>query len=177
VFLNVSGSCINLTRADEACNAVLQVFYPGAEGGNAVADILFGRASPSGKLPVTFYRSVEDLPDFRDYSMANRTYKYFKGEPLYPFGHGLSYTKFSIADVCFDSRKATLTITNEGEYDGSEVVKVFARDRNNSRLNCRLVGFRKIFLKRGETARMQVDICQEVMELFDDKSDIEFFIK
>lgn len=177
VFLNVSGSCINLTRADEACNAVLQVFYPGAEGGNAVADILFGKVSPSGKLPVTFYRSTDDLPDFRDYSMANRTYKYFKGEPLYPFGHGLSYTKFSIADVCFDSKKATLTITNEGDYDGSEVVKVFARDRNNSRLNCRLVGFQKVFLKRGESARIQVDICQEVMELFDDNSDIEFFIK
>lgn len=177
VFLNVSGSCINLTRADEACNAVLQVFYPGAEGGNAVADILFGKVSPSGKLPVTFYRSTEDLPDFRDYSMENRTYKYFKGKPLYPFGHGLSYTKFSITDVSFDSQKASLTITNEGDYDGSEVIKVFARDKNNSRLNCRLVGFQKVFLKRGEAMRVQVDICQDVMELFDDTSDIEFFIK
>ena len=177
IFLNISGSCLNLTRANEACNAVVQVFYPGAEGGNAVADILFGKVSPSGKLPVTFYKSAEDLPDFRDYSMSNRTYKYFKGEPLYPFGHGLSYTKFSLSNMDFSNMKATLNITNEGCYDGSEVVKVFARDKNNMDLNCRLAGFEKVFVKRGETISAQVDICQDVMDLFDGNADIEFFIK
>jgi len=176
IFVNVSGSCVNLSRADEACNAVLQVFYPGAEGGNAVADILFGKVSPSGKLPVTFYRSTDDLPDFRDYSMANRTYKYFKGKPLYPFGYGLSYTRFSITDINFGSTRTTLRIANVGDYDGSEVVKVYARDRNDKELNCRLAGFKKVFLKRGETAEVQVDICREVMELFGDMSGVEFFI-
>ena len=94
IFVNVSGSAIDLCDQDRDCAAVLQCFYPGAEGGDALADILFGKASPSGRLPVTFYKSVEDLPPFDDYSMAGRTYRYFKGEPLYPFGYGLSYTPF-----------------------------------------------------------------------------------
>ena len=91
VLVNVSGSCVDLRQADERCAAILQCFYPGAEGGNALADILFGRVSPSGRLPVTFYRSVEDLPPFTDYSMKGRTYRFFDGKPLYPFGHGLTY--------------------------------------------------------------------------------------
>jgi beta-glucosidase len=176
VFLNISGSCVNLTKADETCNAVVQVFYPGAEGGNAVADILFGKVSPSGKLPVTFYRSTEDLPDFTQYSMADRTYKYFKGKPLYPFGHGLSYTKFTISQVSFTDHEATLSITNAGDYDASEVVKIFARDRKNNELNCRLAGFGKVFVKRGETVHFKIELCQEIMELFEDKSNVEFFI-
>lgn len=177
VFLNIAGSCVNLTKADETCNALVQVFYPGAEGGNAVADILFGKVSPSGKLPITLYKSTEDLPDFSEYSMADRTYKYFKGEPLYSFGHGLSYTKFSIYDLSFNNKNATLKITNEGDYDVSEVVKVFAKDSNNTDLNCRLVGFKKVFVKKGETVDLQIDINDDVMELFNDKSSIEFFIK
>ena len=89
VFVNVSGSCVNLTEADTECNAVVQVFYPGAMGGKAVADMLFGVTNPSGGLPVTFYAGTDDLPDFEDYSMDNRTYQYFRGKPLYPFGYGL----------------------------------------------------------------------------------------
>ena len=91
VLVNVSGGCVDLRQADERCAAILQCFYPGAEGGNALADILFGRVSPSGRLPVTFYRTVEDLPPFTDYSMKGRTYRFFDGKPLYPFGHGLTY--------------------------------------------------------------------------------------
>lgn len=91
VFVNISGSAINLSIEDEKCNAVLQCFYPGAEGGNALADILFGKTSPSGRLPVTFYRSADDLPAFEDYSMKNRTYRFFEGKPLYEFGYGLNY--------------------------------------------------------------------------------------
>lgn len=176
VFLNISGSCINLVRADETCNAVMQVFYPGAEGGNAVADILFGKVAPSGKLPITFYRSTDDLPDFKEYAMANRTYKYFKGKPLYPFGHGLSYTKFIISEPSFKDNIATVTVTNDGEFDANRVIKVFAKDNNNSELNCRLVGFKKSFIKKGETISLQVGINKDVMELFDDKADIEYFV-
>ena len=95
IFVNVSGSCLNLSLQKEKCDAILQCFYPGAMGGLALADVIFGKVSPSGRLPVTFYESVGDLPPFEDYSMENRTYKFFKGEPLYPFGHGLTYTKIT----------------------------------------------------------------------------------
>ena len=91
VFVNVSGSCINLCEPDEGADAVLQCFYGGSLGGRALANILFGKAKPTAKLPVTFYRSDDDLPAFTDYSMENRTYRFFKGKPLYPFGHGLTY--------------------------------------------------------------------------------------
>ena len=87
----MTGSAVDLSLAQERANAVLQAWYPGSQGGRAVAQVLFGEASPSGKLPVTFYRGVEDLPDFTDYAMAGRTYRYYQGEPLYPFGYGLTY--------------------------------------------------------------------------------------
>ena len=113
VFVNVSGSCINLEREDERCNAVLQCFYPGAEGGNALADILFGKVSPSARLPVSFYRSVDDLPSFEDYSMQNRTYKFFGGKCVYEFGHGLTYS--DIRETWMDEN--TVELHNKGEYD------------------------------------------------------------
>ena len=113
VFVNVSGSCINLEREDQRCNAVLQCFYPGAEGGNALADILFGKVSPSARLPVSFYRSVDDLPSFEDYSMQNRTYKFFGGKCVYDFGHGLTYS--DIRETWMDEN--TVELHNKGEYD------------------------------------------------------------
>jgi beta-glucosidase len=133
VFVNVSGSCVALAKQDSACNAVVQCFYPGAEGGTALADILFGIACPSGRLPVTFYRSDDDLPSFDDYSMANRTYRYFKGQPLYPFGYGLSYTKFEYTDMRTDKASygegedinLSFTLTDTGNMDGGEVTCVY----------------------------------------------------
>jgi beta-glucosidase len=113
VFVNISGSCVSLCEQDEKCDAVLQCFYPGAQGGNALADILFGKVSPSGRLPVTFYRSTDDLPPFRDYSMENRTYKFFKGEVTFPFGHGLTYS--SIEENWLDEH--TVEVVNKGSYD------------------------------------------------------------
>lgn len=95
IFVNVSGSCVNLSFENENFDAVIQRFYPGAEGGKALADIIFGKVSPSGRLPVTFYKSVDDLPPFEDYSMDNRTYKFFKGDVVYPFGHGLTYSEIT----------------------------------------------------------------------------------
>ena len=93
VFVNVSGSCVALGYEKENCNAIIQCFYPGAEGGDALADIIFGKVSPSGRLPVTFYNSTDDLPAFDDYSMENRTYKFFKGQTCFDFGYGLSYSE------------------------------------------------------------------------------------
>ncbi|MCL2633460.1 MAG: glycoside hydrolase family 3 C-terminal domain-containing protein [Oscillospiraceae bacterium] len=140
VFVNVAGSCINLTEQDAHCNAVIQCFYPGAEGGQALADVIFGNVSPSGKLPVTFYKSTDDLPPFEDYSMVNRTYRYFKGEPLYKFGHGLSYTTFEITGN---------KIKNTGDYDGAEVLLYY--DERGW-----LKGSEKVFLKKGEEREVMV---------------------
>jgi len=148
VFVNVSGSCINLVRADEACGAVIQCFYPGGEGGHALADILFGDVSPSGRLPVTFYRSADDLPPFEDYSMKNRTYRYFEGSPLYPFGHGLSYTTFS--ERWIDG--STLEIKNTGSC-GSRYTALRYQDLSKRKLT----GFRKVFLEKGQTVTISFE--------------------
>lgn len=148
VFVNVSGSCLNLSRPDEVCSAVLQCFYPGAEGGNALADILFGKVSPSGRLPVTFYRSTDDLPSFEDYSMENRTYKFFKGSPLYPFGHGLTYG--TIEEHWLDDR--TVTLTSRSSYDIPYTVLRYEFLPHKS-----LCGYKKVMVKSGETVTVNFE--------------------
>ncbi len=138
VFVNVSGSAVNLTDADENCDAVIQCFYPGAFGGDALADILFGKVSPSGRLPVTFYHSVDELPPFEDYSMENRTYRYFTGTPLYPFGYGLSYANIKEAwegDNC--------TLTNCSDFESNYTVLRYQEGV--------LVGFTKVHLMPYQT--------------------------
>ena len=142
VFVNVSGSCMNLCEQDEKCAAVVQCFYPGAEGGNALADILYGKVSPSGRLPVTFYRSTDDLPPFKDYSMENRTYKFFRGNPLYSFGHGLTYSK--IEENWRDEN--TVVVTNKGPVDTAYSILKFEYIPHKN-----LCGYQKIFLKSGES--------------------------
>lgn len=133
--------CKNPACADEHCNAVLQQFYSDAEGGAALADILFGKVSPSGRLPVTFYRSTDDLSPFEDYSMENRTYKFFKGDPLYAFGHGLTYS--NIVETPLDEN--TVEVFNEGPYDTAYSVLKYEYIPHKS-----LCDFKKIFLKSGE---------------------------
>ncbi len=142
IFVNVTGSCVALGEQDKKCNAVIQCFYPGARGGEALADILFGKCSPSGRLPVTFYASDDDLPDFTDYSMENRTYKYFKGTPVYEFGHGLTYSE--ITENWTDEN--TAQITNSGKFDTYYSVLQFEYIPHKS-----LKNFKKIFIKQGET--------------------------
>jgi beta-glucosidase len=141
VYVNVSGSCVDLSEQDEKCNAVIQCFYPGAEGGNALADILFGKISPSGRLPVTFYKSTDDLPSFEDYSMNNRTYKFFTGKPVYPFGYGLTYSE--IKEEWIDEN--TVELSNMGNFDSWYSVLKFEHIPYKN-----LVGFKKVFLKRNE---------------------------
>ena len=142
VLVNVSGSCIALAREKERCNAILQCFYPGAEGGNALADILFGKVSPSARLPVTFYKSTDDLPPFEDYSMENRTYKFFKGEVTYPFGHGLTYS--SVEENWLDEH--TVEVFNRGSYDTDYSVLRFEYIPHKN-----LSDFRCIHLRAGES--------------------------
>ena len=143
IYVNVSGGCVNLKRQKEECDAIIQLFYPGAMGGIALADVIFGKVSPSGRLPVTFYESVDDLPDFEDYSMKNRTYKFFEGTPVFEFGHGLTYS--DISEKWLDEK--TVELTNNGEYDTWYSVLRYEYIPHKS-----LCGFKKVFLKKGETA-------------------------
>jgi beta-glucosidase len=149
-------------------DAILFAWYPGEEGGNAVADIIFGNISPSGRLPVTFYKSTSDLPPFEDYSMDGRTYKYFKGEPLYPFGFGLSYSGFSCTEMKTDKEEYgnddTITISagllNEGGSDGEEVIQVYVRNVSPAEDDPIkvLAGFDRLFLKKGESGKIELKI-------------------
>ena len=147
IFVNVSGSCVNLTAQDEKCAAVVQCFYPGAEGGGAFADIIFGKESPCGRLPVTFYKSTDDLPPFSDYSMENRTYKFFKGKPLYEFGHGLTYC--DVKERWIDAN--TVELTNNGDYDVNYTVLRFEYIPHKN-----LAGFKKVLLKKGSTVKVEI---------------------
>jgi beta-glucosidase len=157
VLVNCSGSAMALTWEDEHLPALLQAWYPGQSGGRAVAEILFGIVNPSGHLPVTFYRSTADLPDFTDYSMKNRTYRYFTGKPLYAFGHGLSYTQFAsinlhVAPAAEGALRVTLDVTNTGSRDGDHVVQLYATPPASSQPQeiRALCGFTRVHLQAGE---------------------------
>ena len=145
VFVNISGSAIALCDQDERCDAVIQLFYGGAQAGNALADVLFGKYSPSGRLPVTFYRSVDDLPPFRDYSMENRTYKFFKGNPLYAFGHGLTYADISESWISENE----VIVKNNGGMDTDYSVLKFKTEPHKE-----LLDFKKIHIKVGEEIKV-----------------------
>jgi beta-glucosidase len=142
VFVNCSGSAIGLVPESESCDAILQAWYGGESGGQAVADVLFGDYNPSGKLPITFYKNINQLSDFEDYSMKGRTYR-FMSDPLFPFGFGLSYTTFSIGNAKFrntsiktnESVQLTIPVTNTGKRSGTEIVQVYVRKVNDSRRN------------------------------------------
>ncbi len=177
VVVLLSGSALSVGEADTRAGAVVQAWYPGAEGGRAVASLLFGDFSPSGRLPVTFYRSDADLPDFRDYSMANRTYRFMKAEPLYPFGYGLSYTRFEYSPVSLSaasvraggSVRVAVTVTNAGARAGDEIVQLYLRDLEASvRVpNCQLAGFRRVRLEPGESRRVEFTVSPRQMALID----------
>lgn len=167
VVLN-SGSALSVNFAKENIPAIIQTWYPGEEGGTATADVIFGDYNPAGRLPITFYKFVEQLPDFKDYSMENRTYRYFKGEPLYSFGFGLSYTKFKYSNLEIKpveahtnkDIKVSVNIQNIGKYPGDEVAQLYI---SNKSVSCRvpireLKGFKRIHLKVGETKSISFNL-------------------
>ncbi|HWA87085.1 MAG TPA: glycoside hydrolase family 3 C-terminal domain-containing protein [Opitutus sp.] len=165
VMVNCSGSAVALTWEDENLPALVQAWYPGEEGGRAVAEVLFGIVNPSGHLPVTFYRSTADLPSFTDYSMKNRTYRYFTGKPLYAFGHGLSYTKFDFANLhvaraAKDTLEVTVDLTNSGGRSGDEVVQLYATPPAASQPQeiRALCGFARVHLKAGERKSVTITV-------------------
>ena len=175
IFVNCSGSAIALTPEMETCDAILQAWYPGQEGGTAVADVLFGDVSPSGKLPVTFYRSTDQLPDYEDYSMKGRTYRYFD-DALFDFGYGLSYTTFVVGEVLEkkDSFKLPtfhfnleIPVSNIGDCDGTEVIQLYVRDLADTDGPRRsLRGFQRVEVKAGQTVNAVIPINSKTFELW-----------
>ena len=176
IFVLTSGSAMAINWEQENIPAIINAWYPGQAGGEAVADILFGDYNPSGKLPVTFYRSVNDLPPFEDYHMKDRTYRYFEGEVLYPFGYGLSYTNFSYSKPQLEklvirkdeTNSVKVTVTNKGDYDGETVVQLYVNDVEASVTTPlkSLKRFKKIFLKKGASQTIEFEISSDDLSIF-----------
>ena len=182
IFVNCSGSAIALTPETENCDAILQAWYPGQEGGTAVADVLFGEVNPSGKLPITFYRNDAQLPDYEDYSMKGRTYRYFS-DPLFAFGYGLSYTTFDIEDGTLKIENANAdgsanpqssiinvqcSIKNTGARKGTETVQLYIRNLQDPDGPLKsLRGFQRVTLNPGETKTVSIQLDKKSFEFWD----------
>lgn len=176
VTVVMTGSAMDLTRLSETSSAILQAWYPGARGGLSIGDIIFGNVNPSGKLSVTVYRSTEDLPDFEDYSMKNRTYKYIEKAPLYPFGFGLTYGRIEISGASASDTSAsarengldiTVSVKNNGTLKTGEVVQLYAKaleDKNEVR-NFKLVGFKRICLEAGASEDVVISITSDSLKV------------
>jgi len=168
VLVNCSGSAMAMPWEAGHLAAILQAWYPGEEGGDAVAGVLFGAVNPAGRLPVTFYASTADLPAFDDYSMTNRTYRYFNGRPLFAFGFGLSYTQFKYENAALNAAnfnpdgtiKLSFTLKNTGKRDGQEVAQVYFRHVHSAvpQPNLALCGFARVHLAKGRSERVALDI-------------------
>ncbi len=177
ILVNCSGSPMAMPWETEHLPAMLQAWYPGEQGGRAVGEILFGKVNPSGHLPLTFYASTADLPGFTDYSMSNRTYRYFGGKPEFAFGHGLSYTKFIFKGGKMESKsipadgtvKVTFTVKNVGKLDGDEVAQIYFRHVSSavSQPKMALCGFIRVHLKHGESSKVAVEVPAERLRYWD----------
>ncbi|MFW6218640.1 MAG: glycoside hydrolase family 3 C-terminal domain-containing protein [Bacteroidota bacterium] len=178
VLVLYSGSALSVNFAQENMDGIVLAWYAGQAAGKAIADILFGKVCPSGKLPVTFYKSVNDLPSFEDYSMDNRTYRFSRVEALYPFGFGLSYSSFSYSDITLDKEilvsgetiHASIVVKNRGKIEAEEVIQLFIKDLEASvRVPlCSLKDFQRISLKPGEEKQVHFTISPKMMEIYDD---------
>ncbi|MDR0939628.1 MAG: glycoside hydrolase family 3 C-terminal domain-containing protein [Mediterranea sp.] len=179
VYVNFSGSAIGLVPETGSCDAILQAWYPGQAGGTAIADVLLGEYNPAGRLPVTFYQSVAQLPDYEDYAMKGRTYRYLTQKPLFPFGHGLSYTTFGYGDARLSkasiAKNETLTltipVTNTGSRDGDEVVQVYLKRTGDGEGPQRtLRAFKRVSIPAGQTVEVALSLNTENFEWFDTAS-------
>ena len=171
----MAGGALDMSWAEENADAILYAWYPGSEGGRAVADVLFGRVSPGGRLPVTFYKSLDDLPAFEDYAMEGRTYRYLKCAPLYPFGYGLSYTAFTCGEPEVEGNLEAGTavvrvrVRNGGAMAGSEPVQVYATyGAGRYRVpRCKLCGFERVWLEPGEEREVAIPVERDAVLLTD----------
>ncbi len=179
ILVNCSGSPIGLEPETQKCEAILQAWYPGQQGGTAVAEVLFGDYNPAGKLPVTFYRNVSQLPDFEDYNMTGRTYRYMQDAPLFPFGYGLSYTTFGYGKTALDKSeltagqplRLTVPVTNTGKRDGEEVVQVYLRKQGDAEGPVKtLRAFKRVRIPAGKTVNVEFDLKDKELEWWDDQS-------
>ncbi len=177
ILVSMVGSSMDLDYADEKAAAVIQAWYPGAQGGKALAQILFGEASPEGKLPLTFYHNIDDLPEFTDYGMEGKTYRYLRKAPLYPFGYGLSYTDFAVTDAALSADeitadgkiKVSCTITNTGKMAGGETLQVYVKVNREGTPHAQLKGLKKVFLQPGEGAKVELELPAEAFALYNEE--------
>lgn len=165
-----AGSDIDMSYASEHFNAVVQLWYPGAQGGRAAARMLFGEVSAFGKLPVTFYNTLEELPEFTDYSMKGRTYRYMENEAQYPFGYGLNYGNTVLKEAVYQNGTITATVENQGTVDTDEVVQVYIKSEtsNDAPRNPKLCAFKRIFVKAGETVTTELAIVSHAFTVVDE---------
>jgi len=175
VFVNCSGGAVALTPEAERCDGMIQAWYAGEQGGRAIAEVLFGDVNPSGKLPVTFYKDDSQLPDFLDYTMKGRTYRYFKGEPLFPFGHGLSYTTFrktlQRADAYEGGCIIQAEVENTGKRDGEEVVQIYIKKKDDIDGPIKtLRSYQRVSLKAGEKRTMAIYLNNDQLLWWDKAS-------
>jgi len=184
IFVMMTGSAIAIPWEAASLPGILNAWYGGQDAGTAIADVLFGDYNPAGRLPVTFYKSDKDLGDFNDYSMSNRTYRYFKGEPLYPFGFGLSYTRFTYASLSVSKNegkeigyRVKIRVTNTGKRDGEEVVQLYVsgKDKNIRQPVRSLRGFQRVLLRAGETKTIEFDLKQDDLSIRDDDGNNQRF--
>ena len=167
ILVLAAGSALN---PEIPCNAVLQAWYPGQMGGQALANILFGKVSPSGKLPVTFYETAEQLPDFTDYSIQNRTYRYVRGNVLYPFGYGLTYSRVVCTGLTYEHGCARVTVENTGDRQTEDVVQLYIKDNSPWAVpNHSLCGFARVSLEPGQSVQLEISIPDTAFESVDDQ--------
>ena len=177
ILVLLNGSAVSINWENENVPAIIEAWYPGQATGTAITDIIFGDYNPSGRLPVTFYKSVDQLPAFTDYEMSNRTYRYFKGEPLYPFGFGLSYTSFQYKNLRLEqteihsggSTSLSVEVSNIGKVKGEEVVQLYVKADKDTNVVETLKGFKRITLNPGETKKVEFDITPEKLERWIDE--------
>jgi beta-glucosidase len=174
ILVLMNGSALSVNWAQEHLPAIVELWYPGQAGGTALADVLFGDYNPAGRLPVTFYKGANQLPPFTDYSMKGRTYRFFQGEPLYPFGFGLSYTSFAYSGLAVpkqvkagDPVHITVRVANTGNMAGDEVVQLYSRavDGPGSAPIRSLIGFQRVSLKAGEKKTVSFDVSPRAFAL------------
>ncbi len=183
----MSGSAMDMNFADEKANAVLQVWYPGARGGKALAEILFGDQSPSGKLPITLYRDLEGMPEFTDYAMKGRTYRFVEKEPLYPFGYGLTYGNAKVtgceakqpsdyASVCENGLDLSVSMKNDGKYEVDEVLQVYAHvtGTENEVKNPKLAAFKRVHLQPNQEVRVDIHVAKDAFSTINDQGEKVF---
>ena len=164
---------MDLRYAQENADAIMQAWYPGARGGRVIAKMLFGEISPSGKLPITFYNDTDDLPEFTDYSMKGRTYRYLETAPLYPFGYGLTYGDVQALDATYEDGTLTVTVSNNSNVATQEVVQVYIKDRKSAFATtaAKLCGFERVTVGAGEQKNVKVTLDRDAFTVINDEGE------